>query len=71
MRGDIIPSFGKDYHTLELMFVGQAALEVPVWVESLFQGYSWTSSGLCRVPGSRLLLDKFRTGSSPWFEATL
>ena len=27
LRGDIIPSFGKDDQALELMFVGQAALE--------------------------------------------
>ena len=71
LRGDIFPSFEKVYQALELMFVGQAALEVPDWVESQVRDYSWTSSGLGRVQGSRPLLDKFRIGSSPRFEATL
>ena len=48
---------------------GEAPTE-PKWLQASTQ-ISLTSSGLGRIPGSRPLLDKFRIGSSPRFEATL
>ena len=37
-----------------------SGVKVADWAESQFRGHSWRSSGLGRVPGSRLPLDKFR-----------